>query len=110
MRVRGLVLQASFKAVRGALREALHATRPALVVGLGLNPSTRTVDVELAAVNRAFFTQPDVDGYVASYEEVESGGPFTVYTTLPVMNLHRSDHVIGSAGVHDRPMETWDKP
>ena len=74
LRVRGLVLPVSFKAVREALREALYATRPALVVGLGLNPSTRTVDIELAAVNRAFFTQPDVDGYVANYEEVESGG------------------------------------
>jgi len=87
LRVRSLVLPVSFKVVREALREALHATRPALVVGLGLNPSTRTVDIELAAVNRAFFTQPDVDGYVADYEEVESGGPFTVYTTLPVREI-----------------------
>jgi hypothetical protein len=25
-----------------------------------------------------------------------------------LITLYRSDHVIGSAGVHDRPMETWD--
>jgi pyroglutamyl-peptidase len=87
LRVRGLVLPVSFRAVKAVLREALYTTRPIVVIGLGLNPVTHTVDVELVAVNRAFFTQPDIEGYVANYEAIDSEGPLVAYTTLPVQEI-----------------------
>lgn len=86
-RVRGFVLPVSFNKARVILREILESFKPKLVLGLGLNPSTRMVDLELASVNKAFFTQPDVDGFTAKYIDVEGGGPSILYTTLPVEKI-----------------------
>lgn len=86
-RVVSYVFPVSLKVVKAQLPQLLADLRPDLVVGLGMSPTTRFVDVELASVNRVHFTIPDEDSYVAFFEEIVSGGPSVLHTTLPVSEI-----------------------
>ncbi|MEM2170948.1 MAG: hypothetical protein QXU03_04220 [Desulfurococcaceae archaeon] len=83
-RVKSLVLPASFNSARSTLQKVLEELKPDFVLGLGLAPLARMLEVELVAVNYVYFTQPDVNGVKAELEKIDPRGPPVVYTTLPV--------------------------
>lgn len=89
-RIKSLVLPVSFNLARSALLKALGELKPGFVLGLGLAPLTKMLEVELVAVNYVYFTQPDIDGVKAELERVDPHGPPVVYTTLPVEAIMRT--------------------
>lgn len=86
-RVKSLILPVSYVKAKRMLLEHLEKEKPDAVIGLGLAPTAKSVNIELAAVNRAYFTSPDVDSYVARYVEILEGGYTIVFTTLPVERI-----------------------
>lgn len=78
------VIPVSISAVRKVVPRLLESVDPAVALGVGLAPSARSVLLELAAANYAYFEVEDEGGYKTGGEEVEPGGPRVVYTTIPV--------------------------
>lgn len=87
LRIKGVVLPVSLVTVKSTLPKVIEEYKPRLILGVGLNPSTRFLDVELVAVNRVHFTEPDIDGVKVEYSEILPGESFTVYTTLPIEKI-----------------------
>lgn len=86
-RVLSYVLPVSLKTVRELLPRIIQRTQPSMVLGLGLAPLNKDLILELVAVNKAYFTKSDVNGYIAKYEDVLEGEPLIVHTTLPVEQI-----------------------
>ncbi len=78
------VVPVSFSMVRKVIPRLLESVDPAVALGVGLAPSAKSVLLELAAANYAYFEVGDEDGFKSSGEEVVTGGPMVVHTTLPV--------------------------
>jgi len=85
-RIEGVVLPVSLRAVRSVLPKILNEVKPGVVIGTGLNPSTRRVILELAASNVLSFQTPDVDGYATQFELL-NGDIRIVHTSLPVKRI-----------------------
>jgi pyroglutamyl-peptidase len=86
-RVKGFVLAVSLKNAVSKMKEILSTTKPKLIIGMGLNPATRFVDIELVSVNQTYFTQPDVDGNIVRLQKILDTGPQVAYTTLPLEKI-----------------------
>ncbi len=78
------VVPVSFSMVRKVIPRLLESVDPAVALGVGLAPSAKSVLLELAAANYAYFEVGDEDGFKSAGEEVVTGGPMVVHTTLPV--------------------------
>lgn len=87
--VNSRVVPVSLKTVRGLVPRLLGEAKPDMALGVGLAPSARSVLLELAAANHAFFDVGDEDGYRAGGEEVLPGGPPVAHTTIPVARVLR---------------------
>lgn len=85
--VESRVVPVSLKAVKSLVPGLLEELDPAAALGVGLAPSARSVLLELAAANYAYFEAPDEEGYRSPGEEVAPGGPRVVHTTLPVDSI-----------------------
>jgi hypothetical protein len=88
-RVKGFVLTVSLKNAVSQMKEILSTTKPKLIIGMGLNPATRFVDIELVSVNQTYFTQPDVDGNIVRLQKILDTGPQIAYSTLPLEGIMR---------------------
>jgi pyroglutamyl-peptidase len=88
-RVKGFVPTVSLKNAVSRMKEILSTTKPKLVIGMGLNPATRFVDIELVSVNQTYFTQPDVDGNIVRLQKILDTGPQIAYSTLPLEGIMR---------------------
>jgi|GEM_PF-1137853 len=86
-RVVSRVFPVSFRIVTSELPMLLRELKPRVVLGLGLDPSARNIQVELVAVNYVFSDLVDVEGAQLKSLVISSEGPFTVYTTLPFREI-----------------------
>ena len=89
-RIVARVLPVSLTRIESAVRDALHATRPDLVLALGVARATRAVRIERRAVNRADFVVPDNDGAQAIESVLDPTGPSSRTTRLPLKRLGRA--------------------
>lgn len=94
-RIRAATLPVASARLGDALRAALAATRPALVLALGLAAGRGALNVERVAVNVRDFAIPDNAGGQATGEPVVPGGPAAYLTTVPVRQMAMSMRAAG---------------
>lgn len=80
----GVVLPVSYRGAGDALRAAIDAHRPDLVVALGLAEGRGGITPERVAINLDDARIPDNDGEQPIDEAIEEGGPAARFSTLPV--------------------------
>lgn len=89
-RIVGRVLPVSLTRIGSAVRDALRATRPDLVLALGVARGTRAIRIERRAVNRADFDIPDNEGATVTGAALDPAGPPSRTTKLPLKRLARA--------------------
>jgi pyroglutamyl-peptidase len=82
--IRGVILPVSFRASGPALRHAIEAHSPDLVIALGLADGRSGITPERIAINLDDARIPDNDGDQPIDEAIEVSGPAARFSTLPV--------------------------
>lgn len=80
----GAVLPVSYRGAGDALRAAIDAHRPDLVVAIGLAEGRSGITPERVAINLDDARIPDNDGEQPIDEAIEEDGPAARFSTLPV--------------------------
>jgi pyroglutamyl-peptidase len=88
MRITGRILPVSMQRLAEALQSILDATRPRLIVSLGLANGESTIRIERYGVNLADFPIADNDGSRKIDLPLAGNGPVAVATTLPNRAIH----------------------
>lgn len=93
--IRSATLPVDSARLGAALREALAATRPALVLALGLAAGRAALNVERIAVNVRDFAIADNAGTQVVGEPVVPGGPAAYLATVPVRQMVVAMRAVG---------------
>lgn len=96
-------LPVSARRIEAALREALEAHRPDVVIAVGQAGGRSELSVERVAINVDDFRIPDNDGYQPVDGPVVPGGPAAYFSTLP---LKAMVHRMREAGVPAQVSQT----
>lgn len=107
VRIHGLVLPVSARAVGGIINDAIIKIRPDVLLITGVTPGRAAVAVERAALNVMDFPIPDIDGEEPVDEAVVPGGPSAYFSTLPIKKIVKEwrkggipSYVSNSAGTY----------
>ncbi|KAB8292691.1 pyroglutamyl-peptidase I [Bifidobacterium avesanii] len=85
--VNAVSMPVSFTKSWPALHEAIEATRPRIVVAMGLKRAARGIALERCATNRVSDDRPDVDNMTPQHDVINPSGPAAYWTRLPLRSI-----------------------
>ncbi|WP_291527008.1 pyroglutamyl-peptidase I [Bifidobacterium sp. UBA744] len=82
--ISAVTMPVSFTKAWPALLETIKATRPQIVVAMGLKRAARGIALERCATNRVGDGRPDADNMTPQRDTIDPHGPAAFWTRLPL--------------------------